>query len=209
MLHTGRASILCGEPGTASAALWCRKSWERRVCTVPDTPGSRRHVLHPVGLPLNLEGVAEGEGRGGGRLWGSQRREMCQPLKERGDEREKKSGEQSRDVKQRWGGERGDDGAKIRWGTGTGRADLVLSPRTKFPLEPLPNLAWGGGRTGGRMEKQGKGGCRCRPAAPQAAQRGFPWPQGGAALLPTATVSPPSPSRASPSAWDTPPSAFL
>lgn len=30
---------------------------------------------------------------------------MCQRLKERGDEREKECGEQSADVKERWGGE--------------------------------------------------------------------------------------------------------
>lgn len=83
---------------------------------------------------------------------------MCQPLKERGDEREKKSGEQSRDVKERWGGETEDDGAKIRWGTGTGRANLVLSPRTKFPLKLLSNLAWGGGENWSPDGKAMEGG---------------------------------------------------
>lgn len=39
------------------------------------------------------------------RLWRSQTRKMCQRLKERGDEREKECGEQSADVKERWGGE--------------------------------------------------------------------------------------------------------
>lgn len=73
---------------------------------------------------------------------------MCQLLKERGDEREKKSEEQSRNVKERWGGETGVDGAKIRWRTGTGSADLVLSSWMKFPLKLLSNLAWGGRRTG-------------------------------------------------------------
>lgn len=115
---------------------------------------------------------------------------MCQLLKERGDEREKNAGEQSRDFKERWGGETGDDGAKIRWGMGTGRADEALSPWTKFPLKLLSNLAWEGRRSGVQMRKQGKvGGCLCRPAAPQAAQRGFPWSQRRSALLPTGTIS--------------------
>lgn len=48
-----------------------------------------------------------------------------------------------------------------------------------------------GRRTGVHMEKQGKRGGHCRPAPPQAAQRGFPWPQVGPALLPTGTISPP------------------
>ena len=34
---------------------------------VLDSPGSRRHLLHPVGHLLNLEGVAEGEDREDGR----------------------------------------------------------------------------------------------------------------------------------------------
>lgn len=38
----------------------------------------------------------------------------------------------------------------------------MLSPRTKFPLKLLSNLAWGvGGRTGVQMGKQGKGVCVC------------------------------------------------
>lgn len=106
---------------------------------------------------------------------------MCQLLKEKEDEREKKSEEQSRNVKERWRGETGVDGAKIRWRMGTGRADPVLSSWTKFPLKLLSNLAWGGRRTGVQIGKQVKregGRCPCRPAAPQLLREDFPSPRG-------------------------------
>lgn len=112
---------------------------------------------------------------------------MCQLLKEREDEREKKSEEQSRNVKERWRGETGVDGAKIRWRMGTGRADLVLSSWTKFPLKLLSNLAWAERRTGVQVGKQGKregGRCSCSPAAPQLLREDFPGPKGSQPCCP-------------------------
>lgn len=107
--------------------------------------------------------------------------------------KEKKSEEQSRNVKERWGGETGADGAKIRWRSGTGRADLVLSSWTKFPLKLLSNLARGGRRTGVQIGKQGKReGSRspCRSAVPQMLREDFPSPKGNQPCCPRDT--PPS-----------------
>lgn len=118
---------------------------------------------------------------------------MCQLLKEREDEREKRSEEQSRNVKERWWGETEVDGAKIRWRMGTGRADPVLSFWTKFPLKLLSNLAWGRRRTGVQIGKQGKGRGAGVPAAHQVLREDFPGPKGSQPCFP----------------WDTPPSVKL
>ena len=115
---------------------------------------------------------------------------------ERGDERERKSGEQSRDVKERWGGETEDDGAKIRWGTGTGRADLVLSLWMKFLLKLLSNLAWGGGQNwspDGKAREEVGSLQTCSP--PSCSERFFsPGPKGGQPGCPQALFHlPPAP----------------
>ena len=88
----------------------------------------------------SLEGVAGEESREDGRPQGKveavrETHKVNVPATE--GRMKGKSGEQSRDIKERWGGEIGEDGAKIRWGTGTGRAHLMLSPQMKFPLKLL------------------------------------------------------------------------